>query len=118
MWRVQLSDEFTRWWRSLPADMQESLAHDIDLLALFGPGLGRPQVDSVKGSRYRNMKELRTRHRNAALRVLFAFDPLRSAILLVGGDKSGDPRFYRRTIPRADAIYARHLARIAGIDGP
>jgi hypothetical protein len=108
-WRVEYRDEFESWWRDLSEDAQEAVAHDIDVLAAIGPGLGRPFVDTVHGSRYPNMKELRTSHRGHAYRVLFAFDPRRTAILLIGGDKTGDPRFYRSMIRRADRAYGEHL---------
>jgi hypothetical protein len=66
-------------------------------------------VDSVAGSRYPNMKELRVQNRQRLFRVLFAFDPKRVAVLLAGGDKRGDKRFYQRMIPLADSVYERHL---------
>jgi hypothetical protein len=81
----------------------------VKLLQQLGPLLGRPHADTVKGSRHSNMKELRTQHRGRPLRTLFAFDPRRSAILLIGGDKTGDDRFYDRMIPLADRLYDEHL---------
>ena len=75
-----------------------------------GPNAGRPYVDSVKGSRYLNMKELRA---TPTIRVFFAFDPRRRAMLLIGGDKAGKTkRFYRQMISKADQIYDAHLRRI------
>lgn len=111
-WNVEYRPEFERWWGGLPADAQEAIAHDIEVLAAIGPGLGRPFVDTVQGSRFRNMKELRTLHRGHAYRVLFAFDPRRSAVLLVGGNKAGDARFYPAIIRRADLAYAEHLREL------
>lgn len=83
----------------------------LQLLQEWGPQLGRPLVDTVAGSRHRNMKELRPGSRGRSeLRVLFAFDPERSAILLLGGDKSGNwTRWYRRSIPAADDLFDAHL---------
>ena len=83
----------------------------INILRDRGPQLGRPLVDSVTGSRHKNMKELRPGSAGRSeLRVLFAFDPARAAILLVGGDKSGRwPDWYRSAIPLADDRYDRHL---------
>ena len=72
----------------------------------------RPHADTVKGSRHANMKELRTQHAGRPLRTFFAFDPRRCAILLIGGDKSGDQRFYERMIPKADDLYDEHLAAL------
>lgn len=111
-WVVEVSDEFARWWQSLPARAQEAIAHDVEVLRTIGPALGRPWVDSVRGSRHSNMKELRTRVGRAAYRILFAFDPRRSAILLAGGDKAGSTRFYRSMVDEADRIYDAHLRAI------
>lgn len=74
--------------------------------------LGRPYADTVKGSRHANMKELRTQSLGRPLRTFFAFDPRRAAILLIGGDKTGDKRFYDRMIPVADRLYDEHVARL------
>lgn len=112
MWEVEYTDEFEVWWSTLSADSQEALAHDVEVLAAVGPGLGRPTVDSIKGSRHSNMKELRTTVQGHPLRTFFAFDPRRCAILLIGGDKSGDSRFYERMVPLADGLYDEHLAQL------
>lgn len=112
MWEVEYTDEFGEWWDSLSVGEQEALAHDVEVLRQVGPGLGRPGVDTVQGSRFRNMKELRTQHGRHALRTFFAFDPRRIAILLIGGDKSGDKRFYERMIPLADRLYEEHLKEL------
>ena len=96
--------------------MQDELLAHAKLLAEFGPQLGRPTVDTLKGSRYANMKELRFAWSGEVWRVAFAFDPLRQAVLLVGGDKGGvdQRRFYRRLIAVADGRYDDHLALIEG----
>jgi hypothetical protein len=109
MWEVEYTDEFGVWWDSLDANEQESLAASAELLRELGPNLPRPHADTLKGSRHSNMKELRTQHEGRPLRTLFAFDPRRSAILLIGGDKSGDDRFYEHMIPLADDLYDVHL---------
>ena len=108
-WEVEYSDEFEEWWETLPEDVQEAIAHDIDVLEQVGPTLGRPQVDTLKDSKHRNLKELRTEHGGRQYRTLFAFDPRRTAILLIGGDKTGDRRFYKDCIRKADDIYDKHL---------
>ena len=115
-WNVEVTDEFARWWQSLPGRAQEAIAHDVEVLRAVGPSLGRPWVDAVKGSRHANMKELRTMFGRSAFRILFAFDPRRTALLIVGGDKAGNARFYRRMIREADTIYDRHL-RVLGTEG-
>lgn len=112
MWEVEFTDEFDRWWNTLAEDEQESIAASVELLRALGPGLPRPHVDTVKGSKYSNMKELRTQHRGRPLRTFFAFDPRRCAILLIGGDKTGDDRFYKRMIPLADRLYGDHLREL------
>jgi hypothetical protein len=114
MWEVEFSDEFERWWQTLDDDERESLLAGVKLLQQLGPLLSRPYADTVKGSRHSNMKELRTQHRGRPLRTLFAFDPRRSAILLIGGDKTGDSRFYDRMIPLADRLYDEHLHELRG----
>lgn len=108
-WNVEFTDEFLTWWQTLSLAEQEELSSDVDLLMDEGPQLGRPKADAVKGSRHANMKELRTQSQGNPLRTFFAFDPRRAAILLIGGDKTGDKRFYDRMIPVADALYDEHL---------
>jgi len=108
-WDIEFTDEFGRWWDTLPLAAQEAIAHDVEVVGHVGPALGRPLVDSVRRSRHANMKELRTRHRRSAFRILFAFDPRRSAILLMGGDKTGNQRFYAQAVREADRLYDEHL---------
>jgi hypothetical protein len=109
MWEVEYTDEFEHWWNSLDEAEQDSVAIGVEALQEFGPNLPRPYVDTLKGSKHVNMKELRTQHRGRQFRTLFAFDPRRCAILLIGGDKTGDNRFYHRMIPLADRLYDEHL---------
>ena len=111
-WEVEYTDQFEGWWEGLSSEQQEALDDRVMLLAEVGPGLGRPVVDTITGSRHANMKELRASE-GGALRVLFAFDPRRYAILLLGGDKSGRwNEWYRRAIPEADALYDVHLGEL------
>jgi len=77
----------------------------MEVLKRIGPNLGRPYVDSVKGSRHENMKELRVKSKGRPFRIFFTFDPFRQAILLIGGNKTGVKRFYTRMIPIADTLY-------------
>jgi hypothetical protein len=112
MWEVEYTDEFGRWWEGLGEDEQDAIARSVELLRQLGPSLGRPHADSVQGSRHSNMKELRTQHAGRPLRTFFAFDPRRSAILLIGGDKTGDARFYERMIPVADDLYDIYLMEL------
>jgi hypothetical protein len=92
---------------------QEDVRASVNVLRQCGPSLGRPHVDSVVRSRHPNMKELRTQHAGRPYRTLFAFDPRRVAILLIGGDKTGNDRWYDEFVPLADKIYAEHLKEIA-----
>jgi hypothetical protein len=88
------------------------VAAGVGLLERYGPELGRPYVDTLNGSTFPNLKELRVQHRRRPFRVLFTFDPRRKAYLILGGDKTGDKNWYVDAIHRADAIYAQHLREI------
>ncbi|MDT8391906.1 MAG: type II toxin-antitoxin system RelE/ParE family toxin [Lentisphaeria bacterium] len=109
MWNVEFTEEFAEWWHSLSETEQVSVDASVRLLENLGPNLSRPYVDTIKGSKHSNMKELRSQSGGNPLRTLFVFDPRRSAILLVGGDKTGDNRFYERMVPAADRIYTNYL---------
>jgi len=112
VWEVEYTDQFETWWDDLTEAQQDIVDAGIRKLAAEGPTLGRPLVDLIKGSRHKNMKELRL-SKLGALRVLFAFDPLRSAILLMGGDKTGQwNQWYITAIPIADDLYDEHLKDI------
>lgn len=111
MWQVEGTDEFTEWFGRMDEREQEYLVAAVDKLEERGPGLGRPFVDTIKGSRHPNMKELRPPGGN--VRVLFAFDPRRTAILLLGGDKTGRwKEWYEETIPVADRLYDEYLEEL------
>lgn len=108
-WEVEYTDEFEQWWNTLSENEQDHVTAKVRLLAMHGPSLGRPAVDTITNSRHPNMKELRA----GTTRTLFAFDPRRTAILLIGGDKSGQwNAWYESAIPAADDIYDQHLATI------
>ena len=113
-WTVLFHDAFDTEFGRLAQDLQDELLAHARLLAEFGPNLGRPTADTLKGSRYANMKELRFFWQGEVWRVAFAFDPLRRAILLVGGDKGGadQRRFYKRLINTADERYDDHLGAL------
>jgi hypothetical protein len=112
MWSVEFTDEFEAWWRTLDEADQDAIDRGVLLLANHGPALGRPHVDTINGSRHSNMKELRSQSGGKPLRTFFAFDPRRTAILLIGGDKTGDARFYDRMIPIADKLYDDYLTEL------
>jgi len=113
-WAVLLHDAFDAELNDLPEAVQDEILAHMGLLKQFGPTLGRPRVDTLKGSRHANMKELRFDAADGVWRVAFAFDPRRRAILLVGGDKSGgsEKRFYRQLIKKADARFDEHVKRL------
>ena len=109
-----MDDEFTPEFSDLHPEVRNEILAHSRLLQQFGPLLGRPRVDTLKGSGHANMKELRFSAADGEWRVAFAFDPKRRAILLVGGDKSGvsEKRFYRQLIRKADDRFDAHLARL------
>ena len=111
-YEVESADDFGEWWDTLTAEEQESITFSVRLLEEEGVKLKRPQADTVKGSKYPNMRELRCQHEGRPYRVLYAFDPRRVAMLLIGGDKTGNSRWYKVFVPKADAIYAAHLREI------
>ena len=111
-WEVEFTDEFGHWWESLTEEQCDDVAHSVGLLAALGPSLGFPHSSKVTTSKYAQMRELRTQSGGRPLRTLYAFNPLRTAILLIGGDKTGDDRWYERSIPAADGIYERHLEEL------
>jgi hypothetical protein len=106
---VNVSEEFAAWFTEQEEPAQNSITAMVNLLAEYGPNLRRPYADTLKGSKLSNLKELRVQHRGDPYRILFAFDPKREALLLVGGDKTGDKRWYDKMIPLAEKIFAKHL---------
>ena len=112
MWIIVRTDEIANWIKTLDDDAKEAIYKNLLILKEFGPSLGRPYVDSVKKSKHGNMKELRISNKKRLFRILFAFDPERDAILLIGGDKRGDKRFYQRMIPIADQLFDQHLEKL------
>jgi hypothetical protein len=114
-WTAERTDEFDEWWEGLTDQEQRKVVASVEALQELGPSAGRPLADTVEGSKHPNMKELRI---TPTMRVFFAFDPERTAILLVGGDKAGKTkRFYKKMIPVADRIYDRHLRELTERDG-
>lgn len=108
-WEVEFTDEFERWWDALSEEEQDEVDAKVELLEEFGPTLPRPHADTIASSRHKNMRELRGKALERQLRVLYAFDPRRTALLLLGGDKTGDPNWYERNVPLADDLFDAHL---------
>jgi hypothetical protein len=108
-WALEFTEEFGEWWDGLSAEEQEDVNASVMLLEQRGPGLPFPHSSGVESSRHPRMRELRVQHHGRPYRVLYAFDPRRSAVLLIGGDKSGGDRWYETHVPIADRLYDRHL---------
>ena len=110
VWNVESTAQFEQWWRDLTLAEQHSVDFGVRLLGQKGPTLGFPHSSGIISSRHGNMRELRAQSGGRPLRVFYAFDPRRTAILLLGGDKTGNDRFYPRFVRRADELYDQHLA--------
>lgn len=110
-WDIELVEEFERWWDSLNHDEQAKIGAAIDLLEEYGPHLKFPYSSGIATSRHAQMRELRIQHLGRPYRVLYAFDSRRTGVLLLGGDKTGNERWYEQNIPLADLRFDEHLAR-------
>lgn len=109
MWTVLFSQRFDDWLNEQEDALQEKVLADLKNLQVYGPELPRPYADTVKGSRYKNMKELRVQFSGRPIRAFYAFDPIRRAIVLCAGDKSNDKRFYKKLVRIAEDEFAAHL---------
>ncbi len=108
-YEVEVSDEFRDWYEPLSEAEQLSVEKVVLMLEEAGPALGFPYSSGIQQSKFNHMRELRIQHEGRPYRVLYAFDPARSAFLILGGDKTGDDRWYETMVPKADAIYQGHL---------
>ena len=111
-WDIEVTDEFTAWWDDLIEEQQDDIAHSVGLLEELGPALGFPYSSKINASRHGAMRELRTQSSGRPLRTLYIFDPRRAAILLIGGDKTGNDRWYEEFVPFADRLYDQHLEEL------
>lgn len=111
-WDVEYTDEFGYWWNALSENEQEDVVAHVSLLEEKGPQLPFPYSTGIEGSKFPHMRELRIQSKTNPLRILYAFDPRRTAILLIGGNKRGDKRWYEKYVPIADKLYADHLAEL------
>lgn len=114
MWEVENSDVFDEWFKAQSVELQDDVLAVMQVLSELGPNLGRPYVDTLNGSKYPNMKELRIQFEGDPIRAFFAFDPERKAIILCAGDKTGlnEKRFYKDMIKLADKEYHKHLKNL------
>lgn len=111
-WEVENTDEFGSWFVTLGEADQDAIDFTVELLTGQGPNLRFPHSSGIANSRHSHMRELRIQSEGRPLRIFYAFDPRRAAILLIGGDKTGDDRFYDRLIPVADTLYDVHLEEL------
>ena len=111
-WDIEVTDEFERWWDSLAESEQEDVRACVLLLRRFGPALRFPFSSRITTSRHPHMRELRIQHAGQPYRVLYAFDPRRTAILLIGGKKAGNRRWYKTFVPLADRLYDEYLEEL------
>lgn len=111
MWSVETTDVFDSWFEEQAEALREDVLAVMVILSEYGPQLSRPFADTVNGSAFSNMKEVRVQHQGNPIRAFFAFDPSRRAIVLCAGDKTGlnERRFYKEMIKLADAEYRKHL---------
>jgi hypothetical protein len=112
-WEVEFTDELGQWFESLTEAEQDAIDRVVGLLEARGPALPFPYSSGISISRHGQMRELRIQHKGRPLRILYAFDPRRAAILLIGGDKTGDDLWYERYVPVADDLYDEHLRTLA-----
>ncbi len=111
-YEVEYTDEFREWWDVLTAEEQNRISRTVLLLEEAGPHLEHPHSSAIYGSRHPHMRELRIQHEGRPYRILYAFDPRRIGILLIGGDKTGHKRWYASFVPVADDLYDQQLREI------
>jgi hypothetical protein len=116
-WEVEFTDQFEAWWGALTEPEQDSIDRTVYLLRQLGPLLPDRYSKPIATSRYSHMRELRVQHAGEPIRILYAFDPRRVALLLLGGNKTGDERWYEKFVPKADTIYEQHLGNLARESG-
>jgi hypothetical protein len=115
MWEVETTDAFDEWWHALTESEQGDVTTMVELLEERGAHLSYPYSSSVEGSKFSHMRELRIRSHGNPIRVFYAFDSRRVAILLIDGIKTGkEKRFYKKYIPLADRLYEQHLKSLEG----
>lgn len=109
---IEYTNEFGRWYSDLGETQQDDIASVVGILEAQGTKLGFPYSSKINGSKHSRMRELRVQTQGRPIRIFYCFDPKRDAILLIGGDKTGDKRFYSRMISVADRLYDIYLIEI------
>ena len=111
-WNIEYTNEFGDWWKTLSETEQEDIAAIVGILEEKGTQLPFPFSSGIEESKYSHMRELRIQSQSKPIRVLYAFDPRRSAILLIGGNKGGNKRWYKVYVPIADKLYGEHIEEL------
>jgi hypothetical protein len=111
-WELEVTETFEAWWAARTDREQERIGAVVGLLERHGPALGFPFSSAIATSRHRGMRELRAQHAGRPYRILYAFDHRRIGVLLVGGEKTRDDRWYERNVPLADRLHDAHLATL------
>jgi hypothetical protein len=111
-WEVEFTDEFGNWWDALSDGLRDAVDRAVRLVMSRGPRLGYPHSSAIASSRHGQLRELRVQYRGRPIRILYAFDPRPVAILLAGGDKTGNDRWYETAVRVADALYDEHVATL------
>jgi hypothetical protein len=112
IWEVEFTNEFETWWNGLAEEEQDSVGVVVAMLKTTGPGLRFPYSSGIVTSKHSHMRELRIQHAGRPYRILYAFDPIRTALLLIGGDKTANDRWYEEYVPVADRLYDEHLKEL------
>ncbi|MEG1823705.1 MAG: type II toxin-antitoxin system RelE/ParE family toxin [Cloacibacillus sp.] len=112
MWDIEVTDEFELWWDAQNDAVHEDVAAVVDLLEEHGPSLGRPYSGEIRGSRHKQMRELIVQSGGNPYRILYAFDPRRTAVLLLAGCKGGANRWYEEHVPKADKLFDKLLEEL------
>jgi len=113
-WDIEYTEQFLKWWHNLKEEEQITVDASIRLLEHFGPNLRFPYSSGIAGSKFGHMRELRIQHQGKPYRVLYAFDPRRVALLLLGGNKQGKNDWYKKFISIADQLYEQHIKSLKG----
>ena len=116
-WEVEYTDEFEAWWVGLDEEEQIDIDAVVGLLEEKGPNLPYPYSSDVKGTKYGSIRELRIQHKGKPYRILYAFDPRRTAILLIGSRKTGGKRWHEKYVYMAEIIYEEHLKSLKDKQG-
>ena len=111
-WEVEYTEEFREWWIELTPRQRDSVESKVDMLSRRGPDLDYPHTSAIHGSRHSHMREIRVQSGGRQIRIFYAMDPRCTSILLIGGDKTANDRFYEEYMPIADRLYDEYLEEL------